>query len=713
MKPVLLLLAIVAVPQQTVRSEALDGWSIPSITLPQDGKHPFLACTPEELGRLRAAFRSEGPEYSAVAPIVQMAEKALEQAVEYPPRGGQHNQWYQCDECQIALKTVDPTHHRCPQCDKVYSGEPYDDVLFSKTHGANIRNMNRAAWAYALTGEARFAEFAKEVLLGYAERYSKYPYHCNRPDPYEYTDSGGHLEEQTLDEAYLMSTFIAPGYDLIYESGVLSERDRKKIRVGLFIPLLRNVEKYKAKKSNWQSWHNAALLCGGVVLGDASWVEKAISDPENGFARQMEISVTEDGMWYENSWGYHFYTLRALVLTAEGARRSGIDLWNHPKFKRMFTVPMGYTMADGSLPRFADDVHSTLGSIRSMGEKAYAVYGDPVLLPALARTPTWETIMAGRLPSEEEPEPPLQSQLFPSAGHAILRTQGAPGLTTAMTYGPYGGGHGHLDKLSFVFFGLGKELGVDPGRARSQAYRLPIHKNWYKATISHNTVLVDRKPQNPASGSLEAFAANDRYATAMAKCIEAYPGVAHRRLLVQTPTYLLVFDHLESENEHRYDWVYHNRGTVAECAAALEPASLESSFSGSEYIENALSGSSEETVQVRFPDEGVTTYLTLAEGGQTGITTGDGVGGSILERIPLVIFTQHGRETCFAAALEPVAEGREPQVREVTFSADGGEAVVTVQNGERTETISISPDSEVSVHVENDVVLESTVEKRD
>ena len=707
MKTLLLFLAIIAVPQQIAWTETSEEWSIPKVVLPQERKHPFVACTAEELSRLRAALRSSGPEQNVVEQVVQQAERVLEEPVEYPPRGGQHNQWYQCDDCQIALKTVDPTHHRCPRCGKVYSGEPYDDVLFSRTHHSNIANLNRAAWAYALTGETRFAEFTKEVLLGYAERYSKYPYHSNRSDPYVYADSGGHLNEQTLGEASMMSTHIAPGYDLIFDSGVLSEQDHEKIQQGLFIPLLKNVEKNKRKESNWQSWHNAAMLCGGIVLGDASWVEKAISDPENGFTRQMEISVTDDGMWYENSWGYHFYTLRALVLTAEGARRSGINLWSHPKFKKMFTIALGYTMADGSLPRFADDVHSTVRGIQPMLEMAYAVYNDPVLVPALSPTPTWETIMAGRTPTKEASDSLLQSQVFPSAGHAILRTRGPAGLTSAITFGPYGGGHGHLDKLSFVFFGFGKELGVDPGRARSQAYRLPIHKNWYKATLSHNAVLVDREPQNPASGSLEVFAANDRYAAVLTQCEEAYPGTSHRRILVQTPAYLLVLDHLKSDDERRYDWVYHSRGTLADCAAAVESVTLETDFSGTEYIEKTRSGTTEERVQVRFPDEGVTTYLTLAEGGRTAVTTGDGVGASILERVPLVIFTRHGSEIWFAAILEPVAEGEEPQVEEVTFSENEEGSVVALKNGERTETIALSPESRITVKVGGEVVLKS------
>ena len=74
-------------------------------------------------------------------------------------------------------------------------------------------------------------------------------------------------------------------------------------------------------------------------------------------------------------------------------------------------------------------------------------------------------MLLGRTVSPKPKAPALQSQVFAGAGHAILRTQGPAGLTAAFTFGPYGGFHGHFDKLSFVFFGHGQELGVDPGRA--------------------------------------------------------------------------------------------------------------------------------------------------------------------------------------------------------------------------------------------------------
>ena len=110
-------------------------------------------------------------------------------------------------------------------------------------------------------------------------------------------------------------------------------------------------------------------------------------------------------------------------------------------------------------------------------------------------------------------------------------------------------------------------MGVDPGRAKSQAYRLPIHTRWYKATLGHNAVLVDGQSQKPATGKLESFAANGPYSAVVARCDEAYPGVHHRRLLCLTPGYLLIFDDLAAETPRRFDWVYHNRGPEPRCDA--------------------------------------------------------------------------------------------------------------------------------------------------
>ncbi|MGC8639450.1 MAG: hypothetical protein ACP5XB_06180 [Isosphaeraceae bacterium] len=90
---------------QTVR------FTVPRIELPQLEKHPMIACTPDELGRLKAAHAGGEREHEAVARAIVAAGRQLGRPISFPARGGQHNQWYQCDKCQIGLRTVDATHH--------------------------------------------------------------------------------------------------------------------------------------------------------------------------------------------------------------------------------------------------------------------------------------------------------------------------------------------------------------------------------------------------------------------------------------------------------------------------------------------------------------------------------------------------------------------------------------------------------------------------
>jgi len=681
-------------------------WQPPAVALPADLKHPCIACTPEELARLQAAWRTTGPAHDAVARAVAQADQALGKPIAFPPRGGQHNQWYQCDKCQTGLKTLDDTHHQCPRCKTVYTGEPYDDVIYERHHYGNISTASNAAWAYALTSDRRYAEVAAKVLLGYAERYLKYPYHSASRSLSPWTViSGGRLFEQTLNEAASLSSDIAPTYDLVFDA--LPEADRAAIRDGLLIPMLKNIDKHKAGKGNWQTWHNAAMLAGGAVLGDVAWVEKAIAQPHNGFLDQMKVSVTDDGMWYENSWGYHFYTLMAMVRIVEGARRLGIDLWGHPALKKMFTLPVRYTMADGSLPRFGDDVSSSAHRVAWLLEPAYHASRDPALLPLLTSHPTWESVLYGRDVAQKGEPPVLASEVFPGAGHAILRTRGEAGLTAALTFGPYGGFHGHLDKLSFVFFGHKTELGVDPGRAASQAYRLPIHSHWYKATISHNAVLVDASPQKPAQGKLELFAANEDYAAAAASCDAAYPGVHHARLLVMSPAWLLVFDQLSSDKPHRFDWLYHSRGSAAVCDAATADGRLADRFPGQEYIEHVKTGPADGPIRVQFAGKGVTTHLTMAACAGTTVAIGDGVGASVMDRVPMAAITRQGAQASFVALLEPVRDGQEPAVSDLAFAEQGGVATITLRRGETADIITLTPDNKLTVTSSGKLVLAS------
>lgn len=659
--------------------------------------HPVVACTSDELARLRAAYRGQEPSRGPVAERIQAGEEALRRPVLFPPRGGQHNQWYQCDKCQMALNTVDDTHHQCPRCQRVYTGEPYDDVLFSRVHNQNLKRLYATAWAYAVTDDPRFAEFARGILLGYAERYRLYPYHSAGRGRTAWDQvAGGHLFEQTLNEASSLATRIAPAYDLIHDAPLMTSNDHARIREGLLIPMLENIDQNKAGKSNWQTWHNAAMLWGGAVLRDEAWVAKALAAPGQGFVCQMKASLTPDGMWYENSWGYHFYTLTALIELAEGARRLGIDLWSNLPFQSMFTVPIRYLMPDGHLPRFGDDVGTSIDSVRPHLEIADHAFGNETLLPYLTNQPTWNSVLLGRDIRKIGTTPPAESALFPGAGHAILRTAGKAGLATAFTFGPYGGAHGHFDKLSFVFYGQGMELGVDPGRAASQAYRLPIHKEWYKATISHNAVLVDGLSQAGVNGDLMFFVDNKSYAAVRATCRTAYPGTQHQRLLLLTPSYLLVFDQLDSDAERRFDWLYHNRGeSVTSDIATHEPVHPPA-FPGCNYMGHRRTATADDSIRIQFKNNGVVTHLVMDAAPATDLLLGDGPGASVEDRIPLTMITRRGKQACFAAVLEPVRDT--PATVTNVRIIERNEAVrLEVRQGDATDVILLDGQKKIQV----------------
>jgi hypothetical protein len=77
-----------------------------------------------------------------------------------------------------------------------------------------------------------------------------------------------------------------------------------------------------------------------------------------------------------------------------------------------------------------------------------------------------------------------------------------------MKYGVHGEGHGHFDKLHFIFFDSGREVVPDYGFSRwiniepkFGGRYLPENDSYAMQTIAHNTVVVDQTSQNSAKES--------------------------------------------------------------------------------------------------------------------------------------------------------------------------------------------------------------------
>lgn len=635
--------------------------------------HPSLLLDAERLAEARRRADRSPWGQALRADLVRRADRLLDQPVVIPDRGGQWSHYYVCKPCGgVRLKTVGPTEHRCPKCGATYSGWPYDDVHVTRVHQELLRRAHTLALAYALSGEARYAAGAGRILVGYARRYPDYPRHDRFRLP---TRSGARLFAQTLDEAVAFVD-VAWTYDLVAASGALDTAQRRAVEDDLLREAAKVIRRNDKGISNWQSWHNAALGAIGRSVGDAKLFRAAI-DGKSGLRFQLRRSVRPDGWWHEGTPAYHFYALRPLLRLGLIARAAGDDVLDEPAFKRLFDAPLALTMPDGRFPALNDSDTFPIAGQAALYDLAYGIWGDPRHAAVARQRPRGvDALLLGAAELPDVEPPPVASVRFDGLGVAVLRQGSGPGAYALLDYGPHGGGHGHFDKLGFVFHAGGSELCPDAGRLQ---YGTPLHRTWYKQTVAHNTVVLDERSQAAATGALELFGAGGAVQVVRASVDGAYPGARLDRTLVLVPEGLFDVVRVATPREARIDWVLHTRGEPVLPGGARPASGPAGEAGGYQHVELVaeLVASEPWTAEWRQPDGSRLRLVQAAAAGRdwTRVRFGTGPGQPPGARLPLVIARRRGREATFVSFLERLEPGEDdrprPTVRLLPATADG------------------------------------------
>ena len=574
---------------------------------------------------------------AALKQLVADAEAALARPVKIPDRGGQWTHWYSCPKDGVGLRTDSPTEHRCPRCGTVYRGDPYDAVVITREHSAWSRAVRDLGLAFRFTGRAEFARRAGEILTGYADRYAKYPRHNTRGED---RVGGGKLLAQTLDESVWLIP-VAWGYSLVRDT--LPEDARRHIENDLLVAAAEVIREHKMGIHNIQCWKNSAVGLVGFVTGKDELVREAIDDPERGFRVQIAKGVTEDGLWYEGSLGYHAYTTQALWPLAEAARLAGIDLYSS-RYGTLYEAPLALALPSGDPPGFNDSAGGNVRGLGSLYEIAYARWRKSAYGRLVAATDRGS--LQALLYGVDEVSPglmiPPESVLLEDAGFAMLRAPGP--LSVAVRFGRHGGGHGHPDKLGIVTYGAERVFGLDPG---SINYGVPLHREWYRSTIAHNTVTVDGQVQAAEDGSLEKWTAEGGVATLVAAADKVYPGVRLRRSLTLRAGELADRFECASESVHTYDWAFHAAGQLS---TSLElkprPAPL-GSENGYQHIEQVAEGRADGDFWARWETGRARLTLRVKGAPGTEVFTGLAPGRHPADRVPLLIVRRRAARTVF------------------------------------------------------------------
>lgn len=194
-------------------------------------------------------------------------------------------------------------------------------------------------------------------------------------------------------------------------------------------------------------------------------------------------------------------------------------------------------------------------------ELAYRRFGHPRYASLLRNSPRTDlnalVFGVGELP--HVPRPALRSRYFADLHWSSCAPAWEGAVQAVFNLMAYVGGHSHPDELGLILHGLGTESVLDAGRSNI-AFR-PRWLGYFKQSVAHNVVVVDGQSQgHRLSADLVAFAGTEAVQVAQAVSTGAYPGVEMTRTLLLTAGYLVDITDVASEEEHVYDWVYHNRG---------------------------------------------------------------------------------------------------------------------------------------------------------
>lgn len=606
-------------------------------------------------------------------------------------------------------------------------------------HKQNYRDMQQAGILFTITGDVRYAQFIRNMLMAYADLYPTLG-----PHPNAQQQAPGKLFHQMLNETVWL-TYTSQAYDCIYDW--LSPEDRAHFEKNIFRPIIEwftidNAHEFD-RIHNHGTWSVASIGMIGYVIGDQNLVDMALygtnKTGEGGFLKQLDLLFSPDGYYMEGPY-YTRYAMRPFFLFAEAIERNqpeiGIYKYRDQILKKGIYSALQTTFPDGIFPPI-NDASQTMDindpGVLYAADLAYLRYGRDTNLLGIVKIQQGVILnRAGLMIArdyaslETVPDSDWGSIAFTDGsdgtegGLAILRA--GTGLDQSMVllkYGVHGGGHGHFDKLQFIFYTQGREVIPDYGFGRwiniepkFGGRYLPENKSYAMQTIAHNTVVVDQKTQNAGdrkqadkmSGKFHFFDVSDPSVQVIsARADDYYPGVKMQRTLFlikdEQLKYPVVVDlyRLTASDEHTYDYPLHYQGQVItagfEYQRALNTQQALGSDHGYEHLWGEAFGQTDNTVRFTWLDG--SRFYSMISAASTGMElifarTGANDPQFNLRSEPMLIRRNKGKDFLFATVYEPhgyfneaaeMSEEARPRITDVKIIGHNREASVVEITG--------------------------------
>lgn len=555
---------------------------------------------------------------------------------------------------------------------------------------------------YVLSGEEKYAEYAKKILLAYADVYDKYA-PGNRPG---FTHDVGKCFDQRLgDSTWLIQ--VARGYDLIYNLPSITTEERRHIEDNLLKAAARFIFANRAvmtAPTNWSAIGTCSILITGYATGDQELIDLAMywkgtkEEPQGGVMLHFgERSIDADGMWSEGAMGYQFMAMQALIADAEILWHHGVDMYRYRDgvLKRLFDSPLEFSYPDLKTPAIHDSGHgSIVGHESYLYEFGYRRYRDPKYLLILNQAGMHlaasfqqftTSVLYDRDPDEKTASVEWESVNLFGVGYGILRNTTEAGTTSLlMDYGP-NRSHGHPDKLNVDLWAFGERLIPDPG---SIWYEQPLYRNWYHTTVAHNTLCVDELEQMACGATQLVYGPADTMGIQRATTDEAYAGITMDRGVFLTADYMADIFGAFAQLPRKLDFCWHVVGDMQTDLPLKETTLPEPRERGYNSLDNMQHATTSKPWSATFKGKDKTARFVASGGTDTEVIIADGHLG--LERPKTIMQRRESNQTIFGNAIDISGDGRAVKTVKLDGSLKDGYALLTVDTADGKDLCFVS-----------------------
>ena len=465
--------------------------------------------------------------------------------------------------------------------------------------------MFNAGLMYQLTGNVKYADLVKNILLKYAKLNPLLKNH-----PQATSSSPGRLFWQALNDANWL-VYAGLAYDLVNEQ--ITNEDKKTIAEKAFAPI---VNYFVVDQKQWFNlihnhavWATAGVGIVGIACNNDNYLQMALygteKDGKAGYIANLDGLFSPDGYYNEGPY-YTRYALLPFYLFANAINHVKPELkifeYRNRILKKALDVALQLTNTNGEFFSFNDalkDKTYQSNEVVNAVDFAWQAYGyDSSYLPVckaqnrvvLCKGGADISAALNKLKTKKIFYPYTSAEYKDGAdgkkgGVAVLRAGSANNLSTLIyKYSSHGLSHGHYDKLNIQYYDKVNEVLQDYVDVRyiniEQKWGgryLPETNSYAQQTIAHNTITVDEKSHyNGTEKISELNHANKMYGNVNGKNLKVMAAMddhAYSHVKLFRTVYMITIPGTEktivadifktqSDSVHQYDLPFNFLGTV-------------------------------------------------------------------------------------------------------------------------------------------------------